>query len=62
MRDNRVMRVVTEEQEDENDEQNNQEKRRFSLQERVDHLTRQLRPERMKEKEWEEEKKCEEMK
>merc|ERR1711888_505205 len=61
MRDNRVMRVVTEEEEEENDP-NNQEKRKFSLQERVDHLTKQLRPERVNEKEWEEEERCEEMK
>merc|ERR1712236_82802 len=61
IRDNRIMRVVTEEEEEEND-LNSQEKRRFSLQEGVEHPTKQFRPERGNEKEWEEEERCEEMK
>ena len=62
IRDHKAMRVVAEEQEDESDEQNEEEKKKFSLQERVDNLRQQLRSEKTNEKEWEEERKCEEMK
>ena len=41
---------------------NSQQHTKFSLQERVDHLTKQFRPDRVNEKEWEDEKRCEEMK
>ena len=62
IRDHKAMRVVAEEQEDESYEQNEEEKKKFSLQERVDNLRQQLRSEKTNEKEWEEERKCEEMK
>merc|ERR1711888_442183 len=55
MRDNRVRRVIEEEE-----EENLMTK--FTLQERVDHLTEQLRPDRVNERDLEDEAKCEAMK
>ena len=55
MRDNRVRRVIEEEE-----EENLMTK--FSLQERVDHLTEQLRPDRVNERDLEDEVRCEAMK
>merc|ERR1711867_240179 len=52
---------VTEEEEEENF-LNGQQHTKYSLQERVDHQREQFRPDRVIEKEWEDEKRCEEMK
>ena len=64
IKDHRARRIITEDEEAECDEQEQKgnENKKYTLQERVDSLRKQLNSEQVNKKEWEEERKCEEIK